>query len=152
MERQAKRIVIDTREQRPYSFEDSTRAALSAGDYSIEGLETAIAVERKSLSDWISTIIHDGKRFARELDKLSAYHAAAVVIESSIPEILSGEYRSEIKPSALLGRTLALMQSYPSISFILAGDRPHARICTERFLRLAAARIERKENCESEAA
>lgn len=140
-----KRIVIDTRENRPYEFDDSVAHALPAGDYSIEGFETEAAVERKSLSDWISTIIHNGARFHRELDKLADYSFAAVVIEAGIPDILSGEYRSEINPSALLGRTFALMQSYPTIHFLFAGDRPHARVCTEKLLRLYAARAERAE-------
>ena len=38
-------IVIDTREQRPYSFAEevagSVRKALPAGDYSVEGWETS---------------------------------------------------------------------------------------------------------------
>lgn len=49
-------LVIDTREQRPYTFTDSrvggvVHAALPAGDYSVQGCEMQIAVERKSLPD-----------------------------------------------------------------------------------------------------
>jgi len=49
-------IVVDTREQRAYTFPESrvggvVQAALPAGDYSVQGFETQIAIERKSLSD-----------------------------------------------------------------------------------------------------
>lgn len=49
-------IVVDTREQRPYSFDEArvggvVHAALPAGDYSLLGQETRIAIERKSLAD-----------------------------------------------------------------------------------------------------
>ena len=42
-------LVIDSREQRPYSFDGvarTVRAALPAGDYSIVGSETSFAIER----------------------------------------------------------------------------------------------------------
>jgi DNA excision repair protein ERCC-4 len=47
-------VVVDTREQEPYGFDSesiaSIRKALPAGDYSIEGFETRVAVERKSMA------------------------------------------------------------------------------------------------------
>ena len=60
-------IVIDTREQEPYSFDSrlvaAVRRALPAGDYSVEGMEERVAVERKSLDDFVSTVIHARRRF-----------------------------------------------------------------------------------------
>lgn len=70
-------VVVDTREQEPYSFDSdkvsAVRKALPAGDYSLVGLEERVAVERKSLTDFVSTVIRGRKRFHRELEKLSAY-------------------------------------------------------------------------------
>ena len=42
-------IIIDTREQQPWSFEDYVVAnkKLDTGDYSIEGLQDVFAIERK---------------------------------------------------------------------------------------------------------
>jgi ERCC4-type nuclease len=68
-------VVVDTREQEPYSFDSdkvsAVRKALPAGDYSLVGLEERVAVERKSLTDFVSTVIRGRKRFHRELEKLS---------------------------------------------------------------------------------
>jgi ERCC4-type nuclease len=45
-------VVVDTREQEPYTFDPRSvtviRRALPAGDYSIEGHEDSVAVERKT--------------------------------------------------------------------------------------------------------
>ena len=70
-------IIIDTREQEPYSFDPrlvvAVRRALPAGDYSVAGLEGCVAVERKTLDDFVSTVIHSRERFREELRKLSGY-------------------------------------------------------------------------------
>jgi len=60
-------VVVDTREQEPYTFESGctevVRRALPAGDYSIEGHEDSVAVERKTLEDFVSTVIRSRKRY-----------------------------------------------------------------------------------------
>lgn len=125
-----RRVVVDTREQRPYDYPDSIRKKLDAGDYSIEGMESRIAVERKSLDDWVQTVLFAKRRFAVELTKLQAYDFAAVVIEGSLQDITHGEYRSKITPASLFGITAKIMQSYHPVHFIFAGDRPHAAAIT----------------------
>ena len=54
-------VVIDSREQEPYGFNPHlvrpVRRALPAGDYSVEGHETTLAVERKTLDDFVGTVI-----------------------------------------------------------------------------------------------
>lgn len=131
-------IVIDTREQRPYDFPGTTtvRRALPSGDYSLDGLENCIAIERKSLDDWINTILRSRARFRRELRQLQSYEFAAIVIEASIADILSGNYKSQISPESLLGLTCKIMQSYPPVQVIFAGDRPHAARIVEELLML----------------
>ena len=57
------------------------RRALPAGDYSLEGRETEFAVERKSLADFVQTVIRDRERFRKELLRLKTYRRACVVIE-----------------------------------------------------------------------
>ena len=50
--------IIDSREQMPFDLVPlRTRAGtLQAGDYSIQGLESLVAIERKSLPDLLSCI------------------------------------------------------------------------------------------------
>jgi ERCC4-type nuclease len=133
-------IIIDTREQHPWAFKNSVRRALPSGDYSLEGLEDCFAIERKSLADWVNTVVHNKRRFRAELTRLQAYEFAAVVIESSYADILRGDYRSDIAPQALLGITVGLMQAYHPVHFVMAGDRPHAYAVVAELLKLGAKR------------
>lgn len=97
-------VVVDTREQEPYTFESGctevVRRALPAGDYSVEGHEDSVAVERKTLEDFVSTVIRSRKRFTRELRRLCEYDAACVVVEADLRDILGGRYRSGAHPNA----------------------------------------------------
>lgn len=119
-------IIIDTREQRPYVFENSIKHKLEAGDYSLQGLEHQFAIERKSMDDYVNTIIHDRKRFNAELRKLQQYRFAIVLIEGSLSDILNHNYNSQAHPKAIFAITIKLMQQYHPIHFLFAGDRPHA--------------------------
>lgn len=127
-------IIIDTREQRPYSFDGLKvrRAKLPAGDYSIAGAELQFAVERKSMDDWVRTIIYEQARFRAELIKLAAYDRAYIVIEAGFPEILAGLYRSRVDPHAVLAITVALLHNY-EIPIVTAGDRPSAVAFTRQI-------------------
>jgi DNA excision repair protein ERCC-4 len=131
-------IVIDTREQRPYTFSEArvggvVHAALPAGDYSVQGCETQIAVERKSLADFISTVIHAQERFGRELTLLKTYPRAWIVVEGSLDDVLQGRYDSRVSPQSLLAITASLMTQY-AIPVLFAGDRPSARALVEELL------------------
>lgn len=132
------RIIVDTREQRPYSFNNMRKKALIAGDYSIEGLEEKIAIERKSLEDWINTILRSKRRFSIELRKLQSFDFAAIVIEGSLSDILAGNYKSDVKPDALLGMTVGIMQEYQPVQIIFADDRPHAYAIVKKMLEIGA--------------
>ena len=109
-------IIIDTREQEPYSFDPrlaaAVRRALPAGDYSVAGLDGIVAVERKTLDDFVSTVIHSRRRFREELRKLAGYRAACVVVEAGIGDVLLKHYRGESHPNAVLGNTLSIILDY----------------------------------------
>ena len=91
------KILIDTREQQPYEFENPSEVGtLSCGDYSIMGLENHIAIERKELNDLIGCLTTDRERFERELYKARALDYFALVIETSFSDLVNGYYRSQI--------------------------------------------------------
>ena len=52
--------MADTREQEVYTFDaarvTTVRRALPAGDYSLDGLEDRVAIERKTVEDLVSTM------------------------------------------------------------------------------------------------
>ena len=62
------RILIDTREQAPFTFQgyevDPEPATLPCGDYSLPGFEDRAAVERKKLNDLVGCLVgKDRDRF-----------------------------------------------------------------------------------------
>lgn len=136
-------IVIDTREQEPYSFDPrltgSVRRALPAGDYSVEGLEERIAVERKTLDDFVSTVIHSRARFRKELRKLAGYPAACVVVEAGLLDVLQKRYRGEAHPNAVLGSALSIILDF-RLPVFFCGNRQAACQFVQAYLLAALAR------------
>lgn len=119
-------VVVDTREIQPYTFDpdvvSTSRAALPAGDYSLLGYETRIALERKSLADFVSTVIHARARFARELELLARYELAAVVVEASLEDALEHRYGAMVHPESVWGAALSIHVDY-GVPVIWTGDR-----------------------------
>lgn len=134
------KIVIDTREQLPFSFHqwgediETARAALPTGDYSVAGLENRIAIERKSLADLVQCLGRDRTRFAKELLRARALESFCVVIESSWQDMAAGKYRSNLDPGAACASVAAFMARY-HIPFFFAGSRAQAERFTVLFLR-----------------
>ena len=89
------KIVIDTREQTPWSFPpelaETTRGTLHEGDYALEGDED-FAIERKSLSDFLGTISTGWERFKRELARMDAklYRTKVIIVEGDATSLFFG--------------------------------------------------------------
>jgi ERCC4-type nuclease len=136
-------IIIDTREQEPYSFDPrlaaAARRALPAGDYSVEGLEGVVAVERKTLDDFVSTVIHARTRFREELRKLAGYRAACVVVEAGLADILQKRYQGGAHPNAVLGSALSIILDF-GIPVFFCGNRQIACHFVQAFLLAAHTR------------
>lgn len=128
------RIVIDTREQNGYSFSTpAVRRKLDAGDYSIEGHEARVAVERKSLQDFVQTVIRSRARFHAELRKLAGYEFACVVVEGSLRDVLEGKYASGAHPNAVFGAAVSICVDW-GVPVYFCNDRPTARRFVEGYL------------------
>ena len=136
-------IIIDTREQEPYSFDPrlaaTVRRALPAGDYSVEGLEQRVAVERKSLDDFVSTVIHGRVRFRNELRKLAGYRAACVVVEAGVLDVLLHRYCGDAHPNAVLGSALSIILDF-RIPVFFCSNRQAACQFVQAYLLAAHAR------------
>jgi ERCC4-type nuclease len=130
-------VVVDTREQLPYIFNSekvaAIRRALPAGDYSLVGLENRVAVERKSLPDFVATVIRGRKRFHRELQKLSAYDAACVVVECNFRDLVEGLYRSDAHPNALIATVASIVIDF-GVPVYFCSDRQAACRFVEEYL------------------
>ena len=126
-------VIVDTREQVPYEFPSGQvaveRRALPAGDYSLAGLEREVTVERKSLEDFVHTVIRDRDRFRKELLKLAEYDRACVVVEAGLDDLFSGAYRSGAHPSSIVGSALSIIVDY-GVPVYFCSDRQ----CACRFV------------------
>lgn len=131
-------IAIDTREQEKYTFDCETVCKkLDAGDYSVVGFEQRVAVERKSLRDFVGTVIHDFDRFARELEKLSVMEAACIVVEADLTAVLCGLHHDALRavaPQSLLGASTYIGIKY-RVPVYWCGSRPGAVRFTDAYLR-----------------
>lgn len=130
-------VVVDTREQQPYGFDPVRfavqRCALPAGDYSIAGLELEVAIERKSLNDFVGTVIKDWDRFQAELQKLQRYHFAAVIVEASPQDVMDHQYTSQAAPTSILGRAISIHADF-GIPVLWLANRQLAKHWAEKAM------------------
>ena len=97
---------MDTREQDSYGPLFRTPyvvQTLSEGDYSVCGLEDRISIERKSLSDLISSLTFHRTRFEKEFQRARSLEYFAVVVEARASDILDGRFHdfSQANPQAI---------------------------------------------------
>lgn len=125
------RIVVDTREKKPYNFygREVIREALYTGDYSIEGFEDQFAIERKSLSDYIRSISYDRKRFEDEVERGSSFDKFEVVIESDLETVRNGDYYADVAPLSAINTAKSWKNRY-GVEFLWAGSRKAAKSYT----------------------
>ncbi len=132
--------VVDTREQLPLDLSplQTVAGTLATGDYSVQGLEHVVAIERKSLPDLLGCIGRDRERFEREVQRLLAYPCRAIVVESTWPEIEAGGWRSKVTPKAAVGSVLGWIAA--GVPVVMCGDHERAGRCVSRLLFTAARR------------
>ena len=130
-------LIADSREREPYAFDpvrvDLVRRALPAGDYSVEGMETQVAVERKSIDDFVSTVIRSRARFHRELARLRDYEAACVVVEADMADVFAGRFRSAAHPASVFGAMQSIIVDF-RIPVFFCSDRQIACRFTQDYL------------------
>lgn len=114
-------VIVDTREQTPFEFTnhdnwiaETKRQKLDAGDYSVVGMEKLLTLERKTLTDLITSLIQHRKRFFRLCEKLAKYRWRALLVEASYENIKSPYYDLETQahPNAVSGTLDALEVRY----------------------------------------
>tara|TARA_A100001201_G_scaffold143348_1_gene144617 strand:+ start:1516 stop:1983 length:468 start_codon:yes stop_codon:yes gene_type:complete len=120
-------VIKDTREQKGWDFSDSascsgtTIGKLDTGDYSLEGYEEILSIERKgSISEFARNITE--KRFERELERMVEYKYRYVILEFNMRDIMDYPHGSgipyskrkyiKIKGPFILKRTLELGMKY----------------------------------------
>jgi ERCC4-type nuclease len=144
------KIIIDTREQRPYSFTawpdaEVMQGSLSTGDYSLAGLTDRVALERKSLDDLAGTLTNGRERFAAECQRGRGLDLFGLVIEGSLDDILGHRYKSRVAPQSLI-QTLAAWSVRYRFAVWFAGNRQGGELMVysilQKYLRDAVGRLD----------
>lgn len=130
------KLVIDTREQLPLTFRKSkviesvTFQALKTGDYSIEGYEDKIAIERKNPLDLFGSVGKNHKRFRKELDRATEFDYFAILVERPFNEILKkdfeGSHYSKMRGDVVIKILYTLKFKY-GIDVIFCNGRNEAK-------------------------
>lgn len=133
-------IFIDTREQFPLPFENTKVMKLSCGDYTAGGdLFSDVFIERKSLSDLISTLSAGKERFLKELDRAKNLgYYIVVLIEDSFENLKkvnpSNSFNQKITGKYIVAVIRQITVLYPNVQFVFANDRKGSkRIATKIF-------------------
>ncbi len=88
-------VLVDTRERTPLPlFKQHPNwiggvrpATLKTGDYSVEGMENLLALERKTLPDAVNSTITSRKRFIRACERLALFRWKAILVEASYEDL-----------------------------------------------------------------
>jgi hypothetical protein len=125
-------IYIDTREQSWLKFNVPFEIkTLSFGDYSCSNDNCSCFIERKSLSDFISTLsIKNYDRFKNEIEKAKKNNAYVIVmVEESLTNALSFQYLPHISkkikatPEYIFHNVRELLQNYDNLQFLFVDGR-----------------------------
>jgi ERCC4-type nuclease len=109
-------IVVDTREQNPFSFErfrgwfsGIEKRPLAIGDYSIAGLKQSCVVERKDLSDLVRSFHVERPVFIERLRRMSAFPDRLLVVTAALSQVKSRYEYSPANPNQITQSLIALL-------------------------------------------
>lgn len=138
-------IIQDTREQRPWQFPpyvQVTTATLKDGDYTVQGYEDSIRVERKSLEDLASCLCDkELRRFCGQLQRMRKYKYRSLIVEGTIQDMLSGCYRSPLPPDKVITRLMDVTCRFKILLFIAGHKKSSAKVA-EQFMRSAVKQLD----------
>jgi ERCC4-type nuclease len=106
---------------------------LPSGDYSLLGYEERIAIERKSKNDAYASLGRERDRFEREIERLSHFEYAAIVVEASLKGFLARPDFSQLNPRTAINSLLAWSVKHGVFVFF-ASDRLHGHAVTRCLL------------------
>ena len=129
-------VLVDSREQLPFDFSrfpnwiaGEKRKALRVGDYTAEGMEDLLILERKSLTDLITTLMQNRLRFFDGCEKMAQYRWRAILVEASyedIKTVYDDELCTRAHPNAVSGTLDALEAKFGIPVIYTSRHRPLA--------------------------
>jgi ERCC4-type nuclease len=108
-------VLVDTREKEPFPLfvnhpnwiGGERRVALKTGDYTVEGMESLLSLERKNLADLVACTVTYRKRFLAACSRIARLRWKAILVEATLEDIKGGfepfDIPSEVHPNAVCG-------------------------------------------------
>jgi ERCC4-type nuclease len=143
-------IVCDTREKRAFNFDAITerrrgedvpidvgvvRAGLKTGDYSVQGCEAQLTIERKSVKDLVQTIFHGRRRFVRELERMQEMMCACVLVEGDWLAVMRHTHgNTQGNPKSVDASMMAWSIRFPKVHWHFRPSRYYAERSCYRLL------------------
>lgn len=141
-------IVVDTRENKPFSFEEYPvevlQNTIETGDYAVhqpdhygnhDTLEAPFAVERKAAGDFVSSVSSSRERFKREIKRAADWPAPMpIVVEKPWIHFSQGNYYANVHPNALSGTVDTWGEAY-NCQFFFRDNRKDAEDFTYEMLK-----------------
>jgi ERCC4-type nuclease len=128
-------VLVDTREREPFPLFEyhpnwiggERRVALKTGDYTVEGMETLLCLERKSLADLVACTVTYRRRFLTACGRLARFPWKAILIEATLEDIKgsfeSVDYPLGVHPNAVCGTLDAIEAKFGIPVLYTSADR-----------------------------
>lgn len=141
------KIIVDTREKKPLNLNSETVSKkLEYGDYAIKN--NSLAIERKSIADFIGTMSSGYERFLKEIER-SNY--LIVLIENNykkslnyIPYVRRGKANfQKAGGSFAFKRMREIMENNINTQFLFVNDRQESAEMCEKLLKLPVNKVKK---------
>ena len=145
------KILVDRAERPAYAFKnfysDKTspgkgqkmwipcqHVVLQHGDYTIEGHKGGVAVERKTVNDFVQSLTSRHKWFRDKTAKMNdEVEAPFIVVEGTIEKI--AKHCKSVDVYLTISRTMiSWTYRFPNVHWFLLADRRSAEVCTFRLM------------------
>jgi ERCC4-type nuclease len=142
-------VIIDSREQKPYSFasceyiDDIIVRKLDTGDYSIDGMEDLLCIERKMTVSELAMCLTKS-RFTRELERMTNYKYRYLLCEFDYYHIDVYPENSDIPPQQrkkvkikgpfIRSKLIEITMQY-GVNIILCGNHSYAEDITATIMK-----------------
>ena len=147
------KVVVDTREQTPYDFENMIVKTLKTGDYSVVDYEDEVAVERKGVSDAIGSVLQGRVRLEKEWNRAKELKRFFIVIEGTQEmikkEIIRLSYLDNGNPSRIERNIKSVLHTYIhwsakyGVPVFFCEGREEARSLTFELLRASVKYLDK---------
>lgn len=134
-------VLIDTQERKPWELSSASILGtkyqkLKTGDYTIEGYEDLLCIERKASITELAININES-RFPKFLERMSKFKYKYIVLESNMEELINFPHQSNLPQSVLkkirvngkyLLKCLTRMEIKYGINIIYCNSRENAQL------------------------